>query len=478
MEMQSRPKSPNLESQTPIPQAGSQVPKSKTQVSPARGKSQSTGSGPAGGEGAKLVSAFSVCYGIFFGICLLKFGNPPIMERWVTAPKDLFELVFGYPWPISWAYTGLAALGIFGLVAGRWSKTSGSWLIWVLLAWWVWQVVAAARSVDDSLSTSTLKHLTANVVCFVLGFFALSRSKNLWPFWAGIFSALLLVIWSGWGQPFGGLEETREYFMKNVYPTLREVPLEYLKKLSSGRIFATFFYPNALAGGILLLLPPTLALLWHTERFTRPARLFLMAAIAGGCFACLFWSGSKGGWLLMLVLGVLAVLRLSLQPKYKAAIIVAVLVVGCAGFLARHLIFFQKGATSVSARFDYWQAAVRIARQHPITGTGPGTFFIPYQAIKKPESEPSRLVHNDYLEQASDSGFPGLVLYSVFAFGSILTVIRRKDFRTDWVVFCVGLGVLGFFLQEFMEFSMYIPSLAWLTFALLGWLVGREHWDS
>jgi hypothetical protein len=341
----------------------------------------------------------------------------------------------------------------------------------VLLGWWLWLIVCTTRSLDDELSTATLKHFTACVVCFALGYFSLSRVENLWLFWAGIFCGLLLVIVAGWEQHFGGLKATREYFFMYVYPKLKEVAPEYLKKMSSDRIFATLFYPNTLAGAILLFLPPSLALLWRTERFTRPARLFLILAVALGSLACLVWSGSKGGWLLMLLLGVVALMRLAMPVKVKAGIIGLVLVAGIGAFALRHYVFFQKGATSVSARFDYWQAAARIAREHPIFGTGPGTFFIPYQKIKRPESEPSRLVHNDYLQQASDSGIPGMILYCAFVVGALWLSTRRPDFRSDWVVFALWLGVLGWALQALVEFCAYIPSLAWPAFSFLGWLV-------
>jgi len=309
------------------------------------------------------------------------------------------------------------------------------------------------------------------VVCFYLGFFSLSRSTALWPFWSGIFVALLLVLATGLEQHFGGLKESKQYFMTYVYPKLHEVPPGYLKKLGSDRIFATFFYPNALAGGLLLLLPPTAALLWKTRRFTEGARLFLIGIVAAAALACLFWSGSKGGWLLALVLGVVALLRLGIPVKYKALIVGALVLAGTAGFIAKYASFFRKGATSVVARFDYWQAAVRIAAEHPVLGTGPGTFYIPYEKIKRPESEPSRLVHNDYLQQASDSGLIGAFFYAIFVVTAMIFCAKHADFRTDWVVFSLWLGVLGFCLESLVEFSLYIPALAWPAFAFLGWLL-------
>ena len=157
----------------------------------------------------------------------------------------------------------------------------------------------------------------------------------------------------------------------------------------------------------------------------------------------------------------------------KFGLIAGVLVIGLAGFFARHLGYFHRGATSVNARFDYWRAAVQTTKEHPILGTGPGTFFIAYERVRNTNSEPARLTHNDYLEQASDSGIPGLLLYAGFVVGSLAWIARRKDFLSDWRNFAIWLGVLGWALQSLVEFALYIPALSWSAFAFLGLMVGK-----
>ena len=84
----------------------------------------------------------------------------------------------------------------------------------------------------------------------------------------------------------------------------------------------------------------------------------------------------------MLLLGLMALLRVPFNKRLKVVLVAGVLLVGLAGFFWRHSVFFQKGATSVSARFDYWRAAVQTAKDNPLVGTGPGTFAIAYQKIK------------------------------------------------------------------------------------------------
>jgi len=427
---------------------------------------------------------FAACFGAFFGLCLLKFGNPPITEKYVEAPMGFWDFLMGYPWPIGWAYTMLALLGLAGIVVAGRRSTAPWWLVGLPVIWLLWQLIAAGRSVNPTLTAYTLKHFVACVLCFYLGHFALGRIASLQAFWLGLLGGFCIVLAVGWEQQFGGLEASRRYFFLYVYPQMKEVSPDYLKKMSSHRIFSTLFYPNTLAGVQLLLLPPLLAAVFQLRGpLTPAARWFLIALIAtgigAGSLACLYWSGSKGGWLLMLLLGLIALLRVPFSKRLKVVLVAAVLLVGLAGFFWRHSVFFQKGATSVSARFDYWRAALQTAKDNPLVGTGPGTFAIAYQKIKRPESEMARLAHNDYLEQASDSGWVALLAYVAFIGGALAwSFPKRGRFSDtepeDWLGFAVWLGVLGWALQSFVEFGLYIPALAWPAFAFLGWLLGRQ----
>ena len=424
---------------------------------------------------------FAAVFGAFLGLALLKFGNPPIMEEWVAAPTNPYEFVLNSPWPIAWAYWLFGVVVCAGLACARWpagfqkAERPVRWLAALPIAWLGWQVLATAASLDGRLSGPTLLHFLVCGACFYLGFLSLRAQHGF--FWVGLICGFSLVLFSGWGQHFGGLEETRRYFFQYLYPKMVKAPPDYLKKMSSNRIFATLFYPNALAGALLLLLPPSAAAIWRAkERLTAGARAFLVGTLGFGALACLYWSGSKGGWLLMLLLGLIALLRQPFPKNLKVAIVTVVLAGGLAGFVWKYAGFFQRGATSVSARFDYWRAALQTTVKYPLCGTGPGTFAIPYQRIKRPESEMSRLVHNDYLEQASDSGVVGALLYTLLIGWALAWSLKRTAGDAGGQAFAVWLGVLGWALQGLFEFSLYIPALAWPAFAFLGWLL-REPED-
>jgi len=414
---------------------------------------------------------FPGLFGAFLGLSLLKFGNPPIMAKFVDRPVGLVQWVI-IAWPLNIGYWLLGGVAVVGFLLARLPTGVPKWLLALPIAWVGWQFLSATNSVDAELTRQTLRHFVACAVCFYVGCLGLNREGDTSAFWIPILCAFGVIIAVGFDQRFGGLEETRKYFYTYVYPTLPTVSPEYLKKISSDRIFSTLFYPNSLAGVILLLLPVSLGLIWRfAARLTVASRGLLAGLLAAGAFACLYWSGSKGGWLLALLLALVGLLHLPLSNRIKAIVVVVVTLCGVTGFFLKYADFFQRGATSVVARFDYWRAALQTVAANPVLGTGPGTFGVVYQTIKKPESEMSRLTHNDYLQQASDSGVPGGLAYLAFTLSVLLRGYRKPKGPEGAMPFLVWLGFLGWALQGTMEFGLYIPALAWPAFALAGWLL-------
>ena len=418
-----------------------------------------------------LAKRYAMLFGAFLGLTLLKFTNVAIFERLDEWPTNGWQWAINI-WPLSLGYGLLAGLATLGVMVARWEIRSSRWLLALPAAWLVWQIAAGTQSESSALSHATLKHFAGCVASFYVGHFVIGRFGNPAVFLSGLIVALGLVIAVGFEQHFGGLKASREYFFENIYPKMPSIPPEYLKKMSSERIFSTLFYPNSLAGALLLLLPAAVTVILNdVTQLTVAARRFVAGVLGVGGLACLYWSGSKGGWLLMLLLGLVTLLRLPFARRWKLVLVGLVLAVGLAGFGVKYAAFFRKGATSVGARFDYWQAAARTAVAHPVLGTGPGTFAIPYAKLKRPESEMARLVHNDYLQQASDSGFVGLATFGAFVVGVMIRTKPRAGEGWGPVRFAVWLGLLGWWLQGLLEFGLYIPALAWCGFALMGWLL-------
>src|SRR6266853_1988950 len=121
-----------------------------------------------------LQRVFAASFGAFLGLSLLKFGNPPIMEKWVTTPANIYECMYAYPWPITWAWYLLGLVAVLRLFGAQWEPSTPLWLLALPLIWFGWQCVAATQTVDAELTRATLKHFTVCVVCFYLGLFSLN----------------------------------------------------------------------------------------------------------------------------------------------------------------------------------------------------------------------------------------------------------------------------------------------------------------
>ena len=250
-------------------------------------------------------TVFAVVAGLFFFVAILKFGDPVILDNVLLPPENAQAAVFE-SWQVKWGYWLMLPLIVAGLAAIRWRTLSLKWPLALPLAWLGWQFISATQSVSPKLTSMTLEHFVACAVLFYLGCFALKGVKNPWPLWTGLALALCWVIRAGFEQHFGGLEATRHFFysMKNASdlpPGLLNNPA-YLNRIASPRIFSTFCNADALAGGIVLLLPVALVFLWQITPKVRTAIRWAFVAILGGCgLACLYWSGPRrAGWLPLL----------------------------------------------------------------------------------------------------------------------------------------------------------------------------------
>ncbi len=436
---------------------------------------------------------FALAFGGLLGIALLKLGNPVILDHMLARSSESllgvepnlatstfqsapageaswFDNLF-VPWPLANGLWWLTIVFILGLLVGTKNKHTPKYLLLLPLCWYGWQLISSVSTVDFSLTRITLIHFTACLTCFYLGWFALARNPARHWFFVPVIAGFILMLWYAFGQHYGGLEATRKWIYEQ--PTWQLLPQEFLTRISTGRIYSTLVYPNALAGVLLLLLPPVLMATWHLTR----SRGHVISGVATGLIAyagiaCLVWSGSKSAWLIAMFCLVGILLSLNLSKKLRWSIIILVFAGGLVGFGVRYSSYFKKGATSVSARYDYWRAAAMITTQHPLLGTGPGTFSVPYGGMKSPESEMARLVHNDYLEQASDSGIPGFILYISFIIGTFRYLYRYRIHLHNPLAKAALLGLIAWSLQEFVEFGLFIPALSWTAFTLMGWLVG------
>jgi O-antigen ligase len=437
---------------------------------------------PAPAGPAATSPVFPIMTGLFFFVVILKFSSPVVMDRNIDVPHDLRSAFYDL-WPPHWSAWLFVPVALTGLWAVELNRTKIQWVLFLPLIWLGWEMVSATQTVSLALTKLTIAHFVVCVSLFYLGFFARKGMSNPWPIWAGMGLALCWAMRAGIEQHFGGLEATRKMLMSSpeilgVDPQMLKNP-DYLKRIAGNRIFGTFAgYPNGLAGGLVLLLPMTLVFLWRlTPKVQYSIRILFVLILGGLGLSCLYWSGSKAGWLVALVVGLAALSHSALPLKWKRWLIYGLLIAGVAGFFVKYAGFFQKERNSVGARFAYWRAALIIIDRHPVLGTGPGTFQIPYAQFKHPDDEMAKLCHNDYLEQATDSGVLGFLIYASMVLTLLLRLYRYSIQKVplDWFNLAVWLGIFGLCLHSLVEYHLYVPALAWPLFFLCGWLFSEDN---
>ncbi len=443
------------------------------------------------------IGLYALGFGLFLGLAILKFGNPVILDQKVTPPVSPVEFWLN-AWPPHWGNWFFVPLGLAGAglaLTGRphWPGTRRLWLLPLL--WFGWQLLSAAQTVDGQLTAITLCQFAGCLAGYFIGALVLSRERAWQWLLIGLLAAFAFCLVRGINQRLFEFPQSRQMLLEGQRTGWTNTPPELfeemkrdqaviltngvyapnpaiLAKFAKGRVMGTLVYPNALAGLVLLLLPVSLVLAVNSAKRLRPplpAAVTTLTILLGSL--AFFWTGSKLGWLIAMAMGGLCLFRLPWSKRLKWAALIAVAVIGLGIFTIRFHGYFAAGATSVGARFDYWRAAATTTFTHPIWGTGPGTFQRPYAQIKSPTAEMARLTHNDYLEQFSDSGFVGGILYGTWIVLSLTTLARRVWHSTDPVIFAVFLGVAAWFLQGLGEFSLFVPALAWPAFTLLGVLL-------
>jgi O-antigen ligase len=280
----------------------------------------------------------------------------------------------------------------------------------------------------------------------------------------------------------------------------------YVKKYYLEDATGTYINRNHFAGFLEMVLPFTVALALRLAGNLRravqsteaKARSLFSAAellplvcllfLALLIFTALVFSRSRMGILsavasLIAVLGLAGSSSLSKRTRTVAAalfllgVIGIVVWVGSDPVVTRFEILGQEYSQTNQNRISIWRDTLHLIHQHPLLGTGLGTFSVAYTSVQT--AFPNLLVdhaHCDYLEVVSELGVPGGVL----VFASIVWILvravrryRKAEDRFDTAVClgCIG-SVVAILVHSLADFNLYIPANA-LVFSItlaLAWM--------
>ena len=244
-------------------------------------------------------------------------------------------------------------------------------------------------------------------------------------------------------------------------------------------VSSTFGNYNHLAGYLEMAIPLILGLFLAGFR---GVRLILMIYLTSLMLAAIILSLSRGGWIgCLLGLGFMAVAlatnRYFEHRKLIAALtggflVVAVVVLASTPVVERIRTFDQRGETpNFRARVTVWGVTVEMIKDHPLLGTGPGTFatvFTKYQ----PPGFASRyfMAHNDYLHFTSEVGLPlvAILAWMIIAlYRRGFTKLKDPSRLVRGTTLGAMSGITAILFHSIVDFNLHIPSNALLFTVLL-----------
>ncbi len=203
----------------------------------------------------------------------------------------------------------------------------------------------------------------------------------------------------------------------------------------------------------------------------------LLIALAG-----LFMTGSRGGILLTMVTSTLFLIMMacktSLQPHMRNLIIACTVVIAVGLFIWSFANYGQvitnkieTNGTSANSRFDIFHAVLPMIADHPLLGTGLGSFASQFQHYRPTNVSSDGIIdkaHNSYLEFAAEMGLPALILL-MLALGWLGLMLMRgfKERKERYVMPGLGVAVwwfIGFY--SLIDFPLQIPAIAALFIAI------------
>ena len=278
------------------------------------------------------------------------------------------------------------------------------------------------------------------------------------------------------------------------------------KKYYLGMLTSTYVNHNHIGGYFELAIPLGIGLVLANQYLPRRTRrskilpaafvsVLLMAAIVIMITALVF-TYSRGAWIgflgSMIALGMIISFRLNIFQDWSKLKKWGTLAVGALIIISAPILMpdkvKQRAATmfksqgekitfnleSTGGREIVYRGTLEMIKDHPILGTGPGTFTILYPQYRDPRIRIfMNAVHNDYLQYGEEMGLFGLgsfVLLLVLFFKKNLSLLKNlKDKYLQSLTIGFLISIIALAIHSLGDFNLQIPAnalLFWIILAL------------
>lgn len=347
-------------------------------------------------------------------------------------------------------------------------------------AWWIFRCLFTDRRSADQ-GVAIVVAMSVGLSCFgVWQHHVFYKEQSQW--YQELRNELDQAIASNDASQFARRAEITHMFQERQIPMLGSARIAWENRLlSSSEPLGTFALTNTLAGilatGLVLLIGQSTSIGSHSNRMSW-LRISVLTVQISLIAYCLILTKSRSAWLGTCVgLGILFVRRNQLKSVrhafrwFVAGILIMATAVGTIamfGGLDKEVIL--ESPRSLQFRLLYWNGSVKMLRERPLAGAGPGNFRQVYLQHKADESsEEIRDPHNLILDAWSSSGlagFTGLLMLLGWMCYSLLVETAEvhqsqesKPRKVPHASIVLGGLMGGFFLQ-----------------AIWAWFNGSDEW--
>jgi len=262
------------------------------------------------------------------------------------------------------------------------------------------------------------------------------------------------------------------------YATYRHLGYGLWDKDAAHFVVNPFYNDHTSYGAIIAMYLPFLFGFSFTKIYSPAIRIFVRVVL-GILLMGLILSYARAAWVSMIAaLTVWAVIRLKIRfrPLFITFLVLLSLILV---FQQPLLMYLERNDTESSAnlgehissisnissdasnleRLNRWSCAIRMFKDKPIVGYGPGTYmfkYAPYQltadrTIISTNSADGGNAHSEYLGPLAESGFMGLVSFLILLTTVIYTAIhaysRTNDKRLKTIVMSSLLGLITYYIH-------------------------------
>jgi len=249
---------------------------------------------------------------------------------------------------------------------------------------------------------------------------------------------------------------------------------------------STFYWPNPFAAFLLLVLPVELSRCVYAAATREALANGVLSVLLAGSLVLTY---SRAAWVSLLVVAPLAAFtvragslmrsvgRLAMIGLATAAVVVLLtrgpgtqLFEG--GLPGRATSTYDAGGYSFVGRLNFWRAGLAIFVDHPVVGTGPGTFGIVHAAYQRDVRYYARDAHSLYVQTAAEQGVVGLAALAALL-GALVTTwigaLRASQQTPAYpLVAGIGLGLGAFFVHSGLDMDWMFPANPGMAMVLAG----------